>query len=89
MDHSVRTIFVFALFVGWITLHVGGQAVAINDVGKNCGSTPYLKDGMNDCVVDAPIFKNGANQYTFRISPGKPDFTVLITLRTLDGVATM
>jgi len=63
--------------------------VELARAGKNCGTSALLDHEQRDCLVDDVIGRNDAMAYTFVVDNNGPPFTMLITLRTLDGVASM
>ena len=63
--------------------------VELARAGKNCGTSALLEHEQRECIVDDVIGRNDAMAYTFVVDNNGPPFTMLITLRTLDGVASM
>lgn len=85
-----RALLVALAMMGCMALaEVQAQASDINEAGKGCGDTAYLKADMNQCTIDGALSQDTETKYTFRISPDKSEFSVLLTLRTLDGTAAM
>jgi hypothetical protein len=63
--------------------------VELARAGKGCGTSALLDHELKNCVVDDVIGRNDAMAYTFVVDNNGPPFTMLISLRTLDGVASM